>query len=169
MILGVMSDTHGNRKLMFQVADLMEAALDAAIIIHLGDDYTDAQALAMAGHTVRMVPGLWCEAYHNGRIPKRGVESFEGLKVAWAHADRDLRFTERAAAVILTGHTHTAVIHRIGPCIYLNPGHLKAGSDRDEAPSFGVVNITDATVRCAIHEVTGAVRTEVTASRCELA
>jgi putative phosphoesterase len=169
MVLGVMSDTHGNRKLMHQVANLMEEQLNVELILHLGDDFPDAQDLALAGHPVRMVPGLWCDAYQNGRIPKRIVEDFDGLKVAMAHADKDLRYTERAAAIILTGHTHTAVIHRIGPCIYMNPGHLKAMHDRDEHASFGTITIDEETVRCAIHEIGGAVRSEVTASRSQLA
>ena len=94
MVLGVMSDTHGNRKLMHQVADLMTDQLKVQLILHLGDDYPDAQELALSGRPVRMVPGLWCDAYHNARIPKRIVEDFDGLKVAMAHADKDLRFTE---------------------------------------------------------------------------
>lgn len=169
MVLGVMSDTHGNRKLMHQVADLMQGQLDVNVILHLGDDFPDAQELAMAGHPVRMVPGLWCDAYHNARIPKRLVEDFDGIKVAMAHADKDLRYTERAAAIILTGHTHTPVIHRIGPCIYMNPGHLKALHDRNEDASFGTITINEDTVRCAIHDVPGSVRNEVTASRAQLA
>ncbi|MBI5094499.1 MAG: metallophosphoesterase family protein [Candidatus Hydrogenedentes bacterium] len=169
MILGVMSDTHGNRKLMHQVAGLMEAALEVTVILHLGDEFTDAQELAMAGHEVRMVPGLWCEAYHNARIPKRLVEEFDGLKVAMAHADRDLRHTERAAAIILTGHTHSAVIHRIGTCIYMNPGHLKRHQDRNEDASFGTIAINNDTVRCAIHDISGGVRDELTALRNQLA
>jgi len=169
MILGVMSDTHGNRKLMHQVANLMTDRLRVDVILHLGDDYPDAQELAMTGAQVRMVPGLWCDAYQNGRIPKRLVENFDGVNVAMAHADKDLRFTERAAAIILTGHTHTGVIHRIGPCIYMNPGHLKAEHDRNEDASFGTITIESDTVHCAIHELNGEIRSEVTALRSELA
>lgn len=168
MILGVMSDTHGNRKLMHQAAGLLEAKLGAEVILHLGDDYTDACELARAGHTVRMVPGLWCPEYRNSRIPRQTVEEFDGVSVACAHADKDLRYRERAAAIILTGHTHAAEINRIGASIYVNPGHLKALRDRNQAASFATITISPETVRAAIHEILGGVRAELTVPRSVL-
>ena len=94
-----MGDTHGNRRLMFRVAKLMAGRLGAEVIYHLGDDYEDAEALASAGHMVRMVPGLWCAAYGDGRVPKRLVDEADGVTVACAHAEKDLRHTERAASI----------------------------------------------------------------------
>jgi putative phosphoesterase len=169
MILGVMSDTHGNRRLMCEVAATMEAAHGATVIFHLGDDYDDGEALARAGHTVRRVPGLWCAAYRDGRIPRRLLETLDGVTVACAHAEKDLRHTERAAAVILTGHTHRAAVCLLGRSLYVNPGHLAATRNRGQRASYAVVDIGPETVRAAIHEATGRVRTEIIVERARLA
>ncbi len=168
MILGVMSDTHGNRRLMFQVAELMQKDLEVDLIYHLGDDYEDAEELAFAGYPVRMVPGLWCSAYQMASIPKRLRDEIGGLTVACAHAAKDLRHVERAASLILTGHTHEARIEPLGASLYVNPGHLNR-SQRGGAPSFAVVSIEPDDVRAAIHETSGVIRTEQTVSRSRLA
>ncbi|HEO69838.1 MAG TPA: hypothetical protein ENN80_01145, partial [Candidatus Hydrogenedentes bacterium] len=76
-----MSDTHGNVALMHRAAEAMEARFGATLIVHLGDDYADAELLAMAGHTVHRVPGLWCPEYHDGRVPNQLLETFDGIAV----------------------------------------------------------------------------------------
>lgn len=169
MILGVMSDTHGNRSLMHQVAHAMEAQFGVQVIFHLGDDYADAEELALAGRHVRMVPGLWCPGYHDGRIPTRLLEEFNGLTVACAHAEKDLRHTERAAAIILTGHTHQAAVTPLGRSLYVNPGHLKTKVSRGERASYALVDIGPDEVRASIRELWGAARMEVAIQRANLA
>lgn len=154
-----MSDTHRNRSLMFQAADVMKR-LGTTLFFHLGDDYPDAEELAMTEPEVRMVPGLWCKAYRDARVPNRIVEEVEGLTVAAAHAAKDLRHTEYSADIILTGHTHEPEIERIGHTIYVNPGHLKSAESRGQRPSFGLITISDHTIHAAIHEPTGEVRFE---------
>jgi len=81
VIIGVISDTHGNRTLMHAVADRIRATERADFIIHLGDNYSDAEELADAGHAVRMVPGLQCDAYHDHLVPIVIDEAFDGC--AW--------------------------------------------------------------------------------------
>lgn len=164
MILGVMSDTHGNALLMNQVAAVLKDRFGAAIIIHAGDNYEDGQALEWAGYSVRRVPGLSCDAYFNG-APRTFVEDFDGVTVACAHADHDLRARERAAAVVITGHTHVASLERLGRSLYLNPGHLKSSFDRGRRPSFAVVRIGETEVHASIHETDGALRAELRVSR----
>lgn len=157
MIIGIMSDTHGNRSLMFQAVDIMKG-LGATLFFHLGDDYPDAEELAMTEPEVRMVPGLWCSAYQNARIPNRIVEEIEGITVAAAHAAKDLRYTENSADIILTGHTHEPEIERIGHALYVNPGHLKGPKSRGQRPSFALITISDHTIHAAIYDMTGDVR-----------
>ncbi len=164
VVLGVMSDTHGNRSLMFQAADVMKR-LGATLIFHLGDDYPDAQELEMSGVDVRMVPGLWCAAYRDSRVPKRILETVDGVSIAAAHAAKDLRHTEHSADIVLTGHTHAPVIERAGHTIYLNPGHLKNPQSRGQRPSFAMLTITANEIHAAILELTGAVRLERTFRR----
>ncbi len=157
MIAGVMSDTHGNRSLMFQAVDVMKH-LGATLVFHLGDDYSDAEELANAGIDVRMVPGLWCHAYRDARVPKRIVEDVAGVTIAAAHAAKDLRHSEHSADIVMTGHTHEPAIERIGATIYLNPGHLKGPESRGQRPSFALITVSDHTIHAAIHELTGDVR-----------
>ncbi len=167
MILGAMSDTHGNIELMLEVAGDMAGLFQAKVIFHLGDDYRDADELIAAGYRVRRVPGLWCAEYHDNHIPKRLVEEFDGIQVACAHADRDLRYPERAAGVVLTGHTHKAQVLLLGRSLYVNPGHLKSGSaSRSERPSYAVIEIGRTEIRASIHETAnGAVRDSVVVPR----
>ena len=164
MILGVISDTHGNRMLMHQVATRLVREHGAEQILHLGDDYEDAEELAATCYDVCAVPGLWCEAYHNPRVPKTRVERFAGVDVALAHADKDLGRKERAADIVLTGHTHRAAIEEKNGAIYVCPGHLRRAVDRGERASYAVLHLDAEAVRVVIHEA-GGVREE---HRCTL-
>ena len=157
-ILGVLSDTHGNIEYGIRAADYLVNQAGAEVILHLGDDYSDAEALGYAGYPILAVPGLWCPEYHNGGIPNRRIETFEGLRIAMTHADKDLRAQERSADIILTGHTHVARVERLGHAVYMNPGHLKSKLDRGEHPSFGRIEIDVSGFACAIHEIDGKVR-----------
>ena len=177
MVLGVMSDTHGNSRLMHEAADAMVSRFHAETLFHLGDDYRDAEELLSAGgidrdtagYAVRRVPGLWCPEYQDSRIPKRLIEAFDGVVVACAHGDKDLRHTERAAAVILTGHTHAAQIVLLGRSLYVNPGHLKSLVWRNQRASYAIIEITAQYVRAAIHEMAShEVRSETSVPRDRL-
>ncbi len=170
MIIGVISDTHGNRKLMHQVADWMKSKHRVELIIHVGDDYPDAQELSMAGYNVRMVPGLWCDEYQDGRTPKRIVVPCDGITISAAHAEKDLGATELAASIVLTGHTHVAKIEKLGRSVHVNPGHLKHPKlDRGERPSYAIISTTPDNVGIAIHELDGRTRASQTLARAALA
>ena len=158
MILGVMSDTHGNVRMMHKVADLLRQKFAAEVIIHLGDDYSDAGQLEMAGHTVWAVPGLWCPEYQGYRVPKARVETVHGSRIAFAHAERDIAPVRGGAVLLLTGHTHSARIALEHGIISMNPGHLHRTVDRGERASFGLITLSEQEVVCAIHEVDGKLR-----------
>lgn len=141
MILGVISDTHGNWPLMQAAAMALTREHGATLILHLGDDYEDALTLSNAGFPMRMVPGLWCPEYRNPRIPNLIVESYDGVSIACCHADQDVRGAARQAAIIAMGHTHTAEIRHVGRTVYFNPGHLKASAHRGRPASYGLIRI----------------------------
>ena len=169
MIIGVISDTHGNRRMMHEVADYLLTHFGAEIVFHMGDDYRDAEELAMSGHVVKMVPGLGCPEYNDHRIPNRIVESVDGITVAAAHAAKDLRARELAASIVLTGHTHVAAIEKAGRSLYVNPGHLKSPLDRGERPSYALITTSGSQVTVAIHELSGEIRQACSFDRSELA
>jgi putative phosphoesterase len=158
MVLGVISDTHGNVRLMHKVANLLAREFAAEVIIHLGDDYADAGQLEMAGHAVWAVPGLWCPEYHSYRVPKARVETVHGHRIAFAHAERDIALVQSGADLSLTGHTHTARIALEDGAINMNPGHLRRSKDRGEHASFGLVTLSEQEIICAIHEADGRLR-----------
>ena len=165
MIIGVISDTHGNLNMMRQVVRAILSDHRAEVLYHLGDDYTDADELVYSGYEVRRVPGLWCPAYQDG-TPKRLTETFDGIRIACAHADRDLRHTERSASVVLVGHTHKASIELLGRSLYVNPGHLKSPLSRGEHASFALIDIRPDEVRVRIHEaLDGLLRFQVIVER----
>ncbi|NIA13203.1 MAG: hypothetical protein GWP08_03920 [Nitrospiraceae bacterium] len=164
-----MSDTHGNRTLMHRVADEMRDRFRTDVIYHLGDDFRDAEELGFAGHMVRYVPGLWCREYHEPRVPMRLIDDVDGLRVACVHAERDLRAVERAAEIVLFGHTHTAGVIKLGRTLYVNPGHLKAPVSRGERASFAIIEVGPEAVRAAIHEASGGIlRESLKVSRADL-
>ena len=169
MIVGVMSDTHGNAPLLHAVADQMRDVHGVDVIVHAGDDYPDAEELRHAGYAVEAVPGLACDAYFDGSAPRLWVKDFAGVAVACCHAEQDLRAKERAATVVITGHTHHARVDKLGQTVYFNPGHLKAPRDRGEDASYGVMTIAPDAVRIAVYEASGAMRSEATFSRGDLA
>jgi len=168
MIFGAMSDTHGNSVLMHEAACTMKDEFGADLIFHLGDDYEDAVELEMAGYEVRKVPGLWCPAYHDSRVPRHLLETVDGVAVACAHAEKDLRAVERAASIILIGHTHTASLQLLGRSLYVNPGHLKARVSRGRRASFALIEIAPHAVHARILGLEGTARTHLTVDRSRL-
>jgi len=169
VILGVMSDTHGRIALMHRVAEQMVAKHGVECILHLGDDYADAEILRVSGYDVRAVPGLWCPEYNERREPRTLVVDVGGVSIACAHSHEDWGPRERSADILLCGHTHRAAINRVGPKLYLNPGHLRGPLDRGQRASYAVIEITPETIAVTIHELDGAVRTACTARRREAA
>lgn len=169
MIIGVISDTHGNMKLAHAAADRLREVERVELLLHLGDNYPDAEELGMAGHAIRMVPGLWCEQYRDHRVRKTIVDKVDGLSIAMAHADQDLGPRELAAAVIMTGHTHVAKIEPRGQHVFVNPGHLKSMMDRGQRPSYAVIETGPEEIAISIKELDGQVRLARRLSRAALA
>lgn len=165
VILGIISDTHGNRGLMFDAVLWLVEKIGAEWVYHAGDNYEDAQELDYAGYKVRAVPGLWCPQYTDGRAPRRILDRYDGVRVAMAHAAKDLRSVERAADVVITGHTHRAALEKVGRSLYVNPGHLRGDVDRGERGSFASVEIVAEEIRAAIHELDGSERMRVMVAR----
>ena len=154
---------------MHRIADEMRDRFRTDIIYHLGDDFSDAEELDFAGHMVRRVPGLWCEEYREPRIPNRLLDDLDGLRVACVHAEKDLRSVERAAQIILLGHTHTAQLIKLGRSLYVNPGHLKAPISRGQRASFAIIEIGPEAILVSIHEAAGGTpRQTLTVTRAAL-
>lgn len=158
MILGVLSDTHGNRRFLEAAARTLLTTHRADILVHLGDNYDDGEALAALAPEVRLVPGLWCAQYRDGRVKNVVTESFGPLRTAYAHADHDLAGAAAGARVALFGHTHVACIESRVKTIWVNPGHLKAPTDRGQPASYATITIHQEQFDVSIFEFSGALR-----------
>jgi uncharacterized protein len=158
MILGVLSDTHGNHALLYRALDRMEQEGRPDTVVHLGDDYEDAEWLEASGFPVVKVPGLWCDAYRDRRIPKYALFTCEGVRVACAHTLDDIPASARKAELLLTGHTHHAAIEKQDRSLFVNPGHLRAPRDRGEAASFAIIDIGADILRVRIIGIDGVLR-----------
>ena len=169
MILGVISDTHGNTTQMRKAALRVFDEFRAELLIHLGDDSTDADELAAIGYEVLFVPGIYESRYADRSIPNRVIKDFCGVKFLLTHTptknpyDRqdDLDPTELAqdgeVNVVLHGHVHKPEIYEKHGAIYINPGHLKQESDRGSPASFAVVEIDRPKLKVYIVELNGGV------------
>lgn len=174
MIIGVMSDTHGFLTEMRQAANKMIEEFGVDLIIHLGDDATDADELMGIGVDVISVPGVFEDRYKDKNIPNRIIKSFEGITFLMTHTptrdshdlEGDIDPTEAAqggeARVILCGHTHIPTITEKFGAIYINPGTLKPYDGRSAHQSFAIIELKKSLLHVRILELKGGVMQEKT-------
>ena len=152
MIIGIMSDTHGNAKYMQKACDLMIDKFGTEAIIHLGDDYDDAHGMDTKGLPLYTVPGMYERAWYDDRIPHRIIKQFGGVVFLLSHTPtRDKRdksgdinparaLSEYGAEVLLHGHTHKyRVMESVDGLIVICPGHVRSDLDRGSPPTFAIV------------------------------
>lgn len=156
MIIGVMSDSHGNIAMMQMAADLMIDEFKAEVIVHLGDDYADTRKLDSRGRPLYAVPGMYEAAWEDQKISHRLIRQFGGVTFLMSHTSmRDSHdrtgdinpgraLSRYGAQVLLHGHTHRfGVMRAVDGLIVINPGHLKSDSDRGAIPTFAVIEAKD--------------------------
>ncbi|MFH1830901.1 MAG: YfcE family phosphodiesterase [Pseudomonadota bacterium] len=153
MLIGVMSDTHGNLNYMQRAAYLMVYEFGVEAIIHLGDDYADAIKMDTHGRVLFAVPGMFEKAWNDKNIPHRLIKEFGGIVFMLSHTPaRDKHdkggdinparaLSDYGADVLLHGHTH---IHRLigseDGLILICPGQLKAEKDRGFPAGFAIID-----------------------------
>lgn len=139
--IGIISDTHGNLKLMTQVCDYLSDKIKVNEIFHLGDNYDDYKVLKEMGYQVSGIPGLLDNEYLDNITPKIIIKSIADKNFIFAHAEFIIRRLNRKDLdVWCYGHTHEPEIREEGGIVYFNPGHLKKKIDRGCPASFGIVN-----------------------------
>jgi len=133
----VISDTHGNMDLLNSVLD---ANIDCDTIIHLGDNYAD---LDNCGHlledkNVHKVPGIFHPDYLNGKLPPEELIKIENKQILLVHSKKDI---SKKADLFLFGHTHEWEISNSKKGIFLNPGHLRAKTEKGRTASYALMEI----------------------------
>ncbi len=169
-----MSDTHGHLTEMRLVAKKMVEGYGAEVIIHLGDDSTDAEDLRSSCSEVITVPGVFEEKYANPQVPNRIIREFDGISFLLTHTpikdkhdlQGDIDPTEAAqdsdVKIVLYGHTHQHMISEKHGAIYINPGHLKMDDNRGFEPSFAIIKTAPSKINVKIIDLCGNILEEKT-------
>ncbi len=162
MLVGVVSDTHGNREGMLLLAERLKSQ-GVQTLLHLGDDYRDHHTLSQAGLKVIGVPGVYCPEYRDPDIPNRQVVDLGGLKFLLTHTetrhpydgpqDLDPELICYAVDAVLFGHTHVPGCEERQGVAWINPGHLRDRTDRGHAPSFALLHINPPELQVHIHRL----------------
>ncbi len=146
-----MSDTHGHLTEMRRAARRMVESFGVDVVVHLGDDSTDADEISTIADEVISVPGVFEERYRNKDIPNRIIKNFDGIPFLLTHTPTrdprdsplDLDPTELAQSgevkVVLHGHTHRYGVEEKNGAIYINPGHLNVGDKRSPILTFAII------------------------------
>jgi uncharacterized protein len=150
MLLGVLSDTHGNVEAIQDVTRRFLAA-KVDLVLHLGDGYLDALFFEAADLPVIAVPGLYCPEYRDPAIPNRRIENLSGVRILLTHSPEVSKFDQpedldpkgkASVDIVLYGHTHIYNIQEREGVLWINPGHLKAFDRRSHVLSYALMNLT---------------------------
>ncbi|HLJ94816.1 MAG TPA: YfcE family phosphodiesterase [Gemmataceae bacterium] len=161
MHIGIISDTHGRKAIVENVAELLRQR-GVSCVLHCGD-IDDAETVGLfGGLTVHFVFGN-CDmerasirqaiAAIGGTLQEPfGNLEIEGCKIAWIHGDdkRLLQDLEHSGAFdfLFYGHTHHAEQHRTGPTRVVNPGALQ----RARVKSFAILDLNTRGLESVIAE-----------------
>jgi len=152
MKIGVVADTHRNKDYMRSAVEWMLNRNKISMLCHLGDDYDDVLGITEEYIEVLQVPGLYDPRYRDKSLPAKVTETIQGLTVMLVHDfEKDGSSADLLHAnIILCGHTHHAELRLESGVLFMNPGHLKGPLDKNEPPSFGLLDIQDRNVSAKI-------------------
>ncbi len=150
MVLGILSDTHGNVEAIQEVIRRFLAA-KVDLVLHLGDDYLDMLFFEAANLPVIAVPGLYCPEYRDPTILNRRIENLSDVRILLTHTPEVSKFDQPGdldpqgnapVDIVLYGHTHIPNIQEREGVLWVNPGHLKAFDRRGHILSYALMNLT---------------------------
>ncbi len=154
MKIGLLSDSHGNLAFVKKAGQYLKEKAKVDLIIHLGDDDDDVEALKGLGIEILKVPGIFSSYYQDPAIPNRIVKDIEGVKVLITHScdahpndlpqdknPQDIIKEEKIKAVFC-GHTHIPKIEERNGILWVNPGHLRESDKKGNPASFAVIEAT---------------------------
>jgi putative phosphoesterase len=157
----IVSDSHGETENLKRLS-LIAKEEKVRRIIHLGDDYDDADLLVNEGITINRVPGVFSAYYTEKSVENRKVIELEGWKILLTHT-RERHNNDRpddtppeqyvkngTVDIVLYGHSHVPAIGIDNNVYLINPGHLKSDDKRGYEPSFAILNIEKASIEVII-------------------
>ena len=128
--IGILSDTHLSKPSELFNAHVETCFSDVSIVFHAGD-LTNAGILsAFQGKEMYAVHGNMCDMSSREQFPGVCDITINNFKIILTHGNgygyhtiEDRLFSEFAEAdCIVYGHTHSAVCHRLGNILFINPG-----------------------------------------------
>ena len=153
MLLGVVSDTHGDE---YTIKKVIEEFKNLDMVIHLGDNVEDAEVLKenLKGKVI-LVRGN-CDI--GSKEPLELIEIVEGNKIFITHGHRYnvkntlsnlfYRAQELDAQIALFGHTHVSEIEFEQGIWMINPG--SAALPRDMRSSVAIIDIQQENINASI-------------------
>ena len=160
----VVSDSHGEKDNIISVSKIAREA-KADKIIHLGDDYDDADFLVEQGTHIERVPGVFSAYYTEKDIDNRKTIELEDWKILLTHTkekhENDLPddispedlVRDNKVDIVLYGHTHIPAISKQGDVYLINPGHLKTEDKKGFEPSYAILDIDKETIHITIKKL----------------
>jgi len=149
MLLGVVSDTHGDCHATLLAARLLES-LEAEMLIHCGDVGRADVVATLAAWPAHFVLGNVDHAGELEAAVRRAGKTFhgrfgslelDGKRVAFLHGDDGRRLRETIQSgrwdLVCHGHTHEPSSERRGSTLVLNPGAVS----RTCQPALAVVEL----------------------------
>lgn len=157
MRIVVFADTHRD---FFALKDAVEKNLDADLILHLGDGENEVKDIA-ALHPEKTFLFVRGNRDYGSSSPVSRVVEAGGVRIYMTHGhecgvhdglDTLIANAKQNDAVIaLYGHTHLYNTTYVDGVHVMNPGSLYSPRGR-RAPSYGVIDITDAGIAMHIVE-----------------
>lgn len=131
----IISDTHKNQILLRKAFSRED---EISHIFHLGDYYDDLDTNfdLLENREFVKVPGLYHPGYQDGTIPATEEISLLNWNFRLVHNIYDIKTPSQKYNITFFGHTHHAVFKKKKEQFYLNPGHLKATTDRGRFASY---------------------------------
>lgn len=142
----VMSDSHGDREIVYRVTEHFKNQVD--YIIHCGD--SELPSNEAVWQEVVVVTGN-CD-YDNGYQEVQIIHTpLDCIYVTHGHLSGvrmgitklGLQAQEANASIVLFGHTHEIGCEKVGQRLFLNPGSISFPRGRLNYQSFAIIESTD--------------------------
>jgi hypothetical protein len=156
---GILSDTHLSRLNTTFLATVALCFSDCDIIIHAGDLTNIALLDAFHDKTVYCVHGNMCDSNTRYALPEKSSFSIGNFSFGLVHGsglgydiENGLLGLFPEANCLIYGHTHKAVIHRIGSTLIINPGSFQGTGRYGALGTYALLEVGEK-LSCSIHEV----------------
>lgn len=136
MLIGIISDTHGDVHVTRQATRMFES-LGVRLVLHCGDVGSSAIVALFSAWPTHFVFGnvdphdsLRAAIHEAGQTchERFGQLELEGLRIAFLHGDDTARLNDTIHSgqwdLVCHGHTHTASHRRHAETVVLNPGAI---------------------------------------------